>query len=187
MRRGARRAERAGSKNINRQKMAQVEMQHSIKVDYLRMILANTVTLMMKIQVYCGEFGTSGFLQMKKTAERQYPELFKASDLLLERIHSLDIGFNYSLTELKRFNRLMDPLKTKDSLKKLNEMKEDHLWMTELIKKALHRYALEKDRETTRLLLQRLDAHEKSVWELEKSISGIEENEKSGINKIFQK
>ena len=129
-------------------------------------ILADSYSLMIMLHNYHWNVRGKNFRQIHLLTEEQYEDLFKAVDVLAERIRALG---HLAPGSLKEFSELSD-LKEPNSTATENEMLADLLTAHEHISK--HSRKLIQiaddfnDEATADLLTGRVDTHEKNAWML---------------------
>ena len=128
--------------------------------------LADTVTLMLKSQVFHWNVVGPSFVGLHKLTEEHYQDLFAAADELAERIRALGSLVPFSSKIMARSASVGDELALRSTEAMIEELTADH----EAVVRSMRETAEEADKAgdivTHDLLVRRMDFHEKAIWML---------------------
>jgi starvation-inducible DNA-binding protein len=143
---------------------------HSV-VKSLEKALADTYILYTKTQNYHWNYSGSNFYSLHKLFESQYEELAEAIDEIAERLRALGATVAGTNSAFVKLSSLKEDTKALPSDKMVKQLLRDHREII-LELRALSALAEKSDDPATvDLMGRRLNAHEKSAWMLESTIS----------------
>ncbi len=135
-------------------------------VEGLGVFLADTYLLMGKTQAFHWNVTGSNFKGLHELFEEQYNDLFKAVDVLAERIRALDAPAPWSIAEMSGHARISEASGPVDSKRMVQILAEDNATMSRNAN-ALASTAEEMgDIATQDMLSERIEAHDKAAWML---------------------
>jgi starvation-inducible DNA-binding protein len=137
--------------------------------DGLTVFLADTYLLMGKTQACHWNVTGPNFHGLHVLFEAQYTELFKAVDVLAERIRALGSPAPMSIEAMLARATLDEPSRVPDATAMLCMLGEDHETLSAAA--AALADAAEDDLATHDLLVARIAAHDKAAWMLRSHLS----------------
>ena len=128
--------------------------------------LADTMTLMLKTQVFHWNVVGPNFLELHQLTEEHYKDLFEAADELAERVRALGSLIPLDAHQVARASILGEELSLRTREEMLAQLINDH----EAVVRNMRNTALESedlgDVVTHDLLVKRMTFHEKAIWML---------------------
>lgn len=128
--------------------------------------LADTMTLMLKTQVFHWNVVGPIFLDLHKLTEEHYHDMFEAADELAERVRALGSLIPLDAHRMARASILGEELSLRTTEEMLEQLITDH----EAVVRNMRNTALESDDlgdvVTHDLLVKRMAFHEKAIWML---------------------
>jgi starvation-inducible DNA-binding protein len=128
--------------------------------------LADTMTLMLKTQVFHWNVVGPIFLDLHKLTEEHYKDMFDAADELAERVRALGSLIPLDAHRMARASILGEELSLRTTEEMLEQLITDH----EAVVRNMRNTALESndlgDVVTHDLLVKRMAFHEKAIWML---------------------
>lgn len=138
---------------------------HSV-TESLSKLLANTYALYLKTQNYHWNVTGPNFIMLHTLFEQQYEELADAADLIAERLRALNV---YSPGSFAEFSKLMTIAEAKKGASwkvMIESLAHDHDVIIKMMDKCLDLDDIINDEATQDLLIERLRAHQKTLWML---------------------
>jgi len=132
----------------------------------LKEVLANTMMLQLKSQVFHWNVVGPVFYSLHKLTEEHYKDLFEAVDVIAERIRALGHMAPLSLTSLKPSADLKDESRSKTAAVMVETLIDDHECLIRDTRNTAKKAEEHGDLVTTDMLTQRLQFHEQAVWML---------------------
>ena len=139
---------------------------HTRVPEKLAELLANTYALYLKTQNFHWNVTGPTFCMLHTFFEDQYKELAAAIDVIAERIRALGEIAPGSFKEFAALSHIKDALSRKNSEEMIKELAADHHTLITLINTNLPLIEKFRDDVTQGLLIERLSAHEKTLWML---------------------
>lgn len=133
---------------------------------HLSAILADTMFLTIKSQVYHWNVVGPLFKPIHELTEEHYRNLFEASDVIAERIRALGHPAPMSVTDLIPKTNVEEETAPRSAKEMVNQLISDHEEMVRRIRSSAESAEEQKDFVTHDLLTSRLDFHEKAIWML---------------------
>ncbi|MCH9769423.1 MAG: DNA starvation/stationary phase protection protein [Gammaproteobacteria bacterium] len=137
--------------------------------DKLKTVLADTYALYLKTQGYHWNVKGPHFYSIHKMLEAQYEELAAAVDELAECIVILGGQAPASFAEYDKLSNLKAADISQAAPAMLSELAGDHKKVVESLTQAIKAAEAKDDEATAGLLLDRVDAHQKTMWMLSAS------------------
>ncbi len=137
--------------------------------DGLTVFLADTYLLMGKTQACHWNVTGPNFHGLHTLFEVQYTELFKAVDVLAERIRALGSPAPMTIEGMLAQATLSEPARIPDSTAMVRMLGEDHATLSAAAGKLAE--DVEDDLATHDLLVARIAAHDKAAWMLRSHLS----------------
>jgi starvation-inducible DNA-binding protein len=143
-------------------------------VEHLAVVLADTYVTMLQTQCVHWNIEGSDFFSIHNMTQKQYEEMFEAIDEIAERIRALGypapcgIKTYQALATVKEFESNM--LNTKTACQHLLD---SHQQLRLSLNKALAEAERMQDVVTVDLMTERLSTHEKVIWMLNATASGV--------------
>ena len=143
-------------------------------VEHLGVVLADTYVTMLQTQCVHWNIEGSDFFSIHNMTQKQYEEMFEAIDEIAERIRALGfpapcgIKTYQALATVKEFEATM--LSTKTACQHLLD---SHQQLRLSLDKALTEAEKLQDVATADLITDRIIAHEKVIWMLNATASGV--------------
>lgn len=129
-------------------------------------VLANTMTLQMKSQVYHWNVVGPAFFSLHKLTEEHYNNLFAAVDVIAERIRALGHITPLSNKALKGMADIDEETGTRSAGEMVEQLIADHEELIRDARKAANEAGEVGDMVTQDMLITRLAFHEQAVWML---------------------
>lgn len=129
-------------------------------------VLANTMVLQVKTQVYHWNVVGPLFYSLHHLTEEHYQNLFAAVDVLAERIRSLGYAAPLSVKALTKDSDIKEESSNKSASQMVEQLIKDHENLIRDARKAAEAAEEQKDFVTHDLLTARLAFHEQAVWML---------------------
>lgn len=133
---------------------------------HLRLVLADTVLLMIKSQVVHWNVVGPLFVPLHELTEEHYKDLFKAADEIAERIRALGFPAPVNFEKLSDKSSLYEEESLKTAQVMIEQLTNDHERVTRAIRDSAKFAEEQNDFVTHDLLTERLAFHEKAVWML---------------------
>jgi starvation-inducible DNA-binding protein len=134
--------------------------------EVLEKILADSYTLMLKTQNYHWNITGKEFFSLHNALGGFYEELFQAIDHIAERIRTLGYKVDGSYENFIKLTSIKIPKTNANSTTMIDDLQNDHTNLASALKAAIKVAQVEDDEATADLLVQRLAAHEKTIWML---------------------
>lgn len=135
----------------------------------LTALLADTYLLMGKTQACHWNVTGPNFNGLHALFETQYTELFKAVDVLAERIRALGSPAPMTIEGMIALASLKEPARIPDATAMVRMLGEDHGALSAAAAKLAE--DVEDDLATHDLLVSRIAAHDKAAWMLRSHLS----------------
>jgi len=132
----------------------------------LAAVLSDTFTLYLKTHGYHWNVTGPHFRSLHLTFEEQYTELWKAADVLAERMRALGALAPGSYAEFLELASVKDHVPTEDPEQMVKNLLKDHEAIAKSIRPHVEVAEDAKDTATADLLNARLAAHEDAAWML---------------------
>ncbi len=132
----------------------------------LKIVLADTYTLLLKTQNYHWNVMGSNFFAYHQLFEQQYNELFLAVDELAERIRALGHLAPGSFKEFASMATISEAKARQDAQAMLQDLCESNEQMIESLIKLRDAAGMENDSETEDVAIARIKAQQKAAWML---------------------
>lgn len=129
-------------------------------------VLADTYTLMLKTHVYHWNVIGPLFLPIHKLTEEHYEDLFKAADVIAERIRALGSRAPVSFGQLLPKAAVEEETVDRSAHDMVEHLALDHEKMVKGLREAAIAADELDDLVTTDMLTTRLAFHEKAIWML---------------------
>lgn len=136
-------------------------------VQGLSQLLAETYLVYLKTQNFHWNVTGPMFYSYHLLFETQYQELAAAVDLIAERIRTLGSPAPGSFVAYEKLSKIKEETNLPKALHMISLLSNNNKMIIETINKVLPLAESAKDEGTVDLLIERLRAHEKSVWMLE--------------------
>ena len=133
----------------------------------LSKVLADTYAIFLKTHNYHWNVVGPDFNDLHQMFEEQYTELFSATDEVAERIRALGIKAPATFKEFSELSVVKDGDSSQRSDNMLKDLAESHRLVVKNIRSAAAIAQENSDFGTMDLLMDRLQAHEKTLWMLE--------------------
>lgn len=132
----------------------------------LSSLLADTILLQIKSQVYHWNIVGPLFKPIHELTEQHYKDLFAAADVIAERIRALGYPAPQSIAELVPRSKVDEESSIRSAREMVEQLVEDHeAIVRNLRQSAKHAEELD-DYVTNDLMVGRLGFHEKAIWML---------------------
>lgn len=146
-------------------------MQKSIEhnkqvVEDLGKLLADTYTLFLKTQNFHWNVTGPLFYSLHLMFESQYEELYEAIDIIAERIRALGHHSPGSFAEFSKLTQIKEASQHLDANEMLTQLMFDHHQIANLAYKILETTKAQHDEGTMDIVIDRIKAHEKTIWML---------------------
>lgn len=132
----------------------------------LNTVLADTYSLTVKTHNYHWNVEGASFPTLHSLFESHYNELFKATDVIAERIRALGSKVNGTLNAFAKLSSIKEADYELSAEQMLSDLCASHQAALATIDKAIETCDKAKDAASADLLTQRQAAHEKIVWML---------------------
>ena len=129
-------------------------------------VLANTLVLQVKTQVYHWNVAGPLFYSLHKLTEEQYNALFAAADVIAERIRALGHLAPLSASALKPVADVAEETKQRSAGEMIEQLVKDHEKLVRDARAAAKLAEEHDDFATHDLLTERLAFHEQAIWML---------------------
>lgn len=133
---------------------------------HLSRILADTMLLTIKTQVYHWNVVGPLFKPIHDLTEAHYEDLFAASDVIAERIRALGHLAPVSFTDLMPKTELVEESTMRSAQGMVEQLVKDHESMVRNMRESAEFAEQNDDFVTHDLLVGRLNFHEKAIWML---------------------
>ena len=150
-----------GIPHVNRRQLA----------DRLSAVLADTILLQLKSQVYHWNVVGPLFKPIHDLTEVHYRDLFEAVDVIAERIRALGYPAPQSFTDLVPKTALDEESKIRSAQEMVEQLMEDHEAIVRRLRETAKCAEALDDYATHDLLTARLAFHEKAIWMLRATIT----------------
>ncbi|MDH3195562.1 MAG: DNA starvation/stationary phase protection protein [Hyphomicrobiales bacterium] len=138
---------------------------------HLSRVLADSMLLMIKTQVYHWNVVGPLFKPIHDLTEEQYNDLFSATDVIAERIRALGFPAPVSFTDLIPKTNLVEESDMRSAHDMLTQLVDDHEQIVRNIRDSAEFAEESNDLVTHDLLVQRMAVHEKAIWMLRSMIA----------------
>lgn len=129
-------------------------------------VLANTYVLYLKTQNFHWNVRGPNFRELHKLFEEQYLELAEAIDLVAERIRALDSFTPASFSEFVELSQIKEETKHLKAESMLKQLIADHEKLNSYLHEIFDSVQDTGDEGSADLLIERMRAHEKTIWML---------------------
>ena len=138
---------------------------------HLSQVLADSMMLMIKTQVYHWNVVGPLFKPIHDLTEEQYNDLFAAADEIAERIRALGFPAPVSFTDLIPKTNLLEESGMRSAHDMLAQLVDDHEKIVRNIRESAELAEEFNDFVTHDLLVERMAVHEKAIWMLRAMIA----------------
>jgi starvation-inducible DNA-binding protein len=142
------------------------EAQRSRLAGGLTGLLADTYLLHHSTQACHWNVDGPWFGALHRIFEEQYEEMARAIDEIAKRVRSLGFYTPATLAELTRRSRIRQPADLRDPESMLDHLIEAHMQVVHRVNEVRGEAEALLDEATTDLLVERLRAHERTLWML---------------------
>ncbi|WP_062381299.1 Dps family protein [Demequina pelophila] len=132
----------------------------------LAQVLSDTFTLYLKTHGYHWNVTGPHFRSLHLMFEEQYTELWKAADVLAERMRALGAPAPGSYAEFTEHTSIKDNDRTADAMTMVENLRRDHETVARLVRPLVEVAEEAGDGATADLFNARLAAHEDAAWML---------------------
>lgn len=132
----------------------------------LKELLADTYILLLKTHVYHWNVVGPLFIPLHELTEKQYDDLFAATDELAERIRALGVAAPLSFSELLKRTAVEEETANRPADQMIEALIDDHEKITQRLREAAGPAEEADDLVTVDLITRRLAFHEKAIWML---------------------
>jgi starvation-inducible DNA-binding protein len=133
----------------------------------LQTVLANTYALAIKTHAAHWNVSGNGFFQLHDAFGQQYDALFEAADDLAERIRALNEKAPAGMNALSKATTLGDLSGDYSGISIATTLRDDHRSAAKSCESARAIAAEAGDDVTADMLIERIDAHDKTAWMLD--------------------
>ena len=142
-------------------------------VENLRRVLADTFVLYFKTHSFHWNVEGPNFKSLHELFELQYNELWAATDIIAERIRTLDAYAPANWDDMMKFASLQQTGQHPDAKAMVEELANDNMAIVkDTLYPALHAAQAAEDEATTDIIIGRIDIHEKTAWMLRSTAKG---------------
>lgn len=134
--------------------------------DGLSNLLADTFVLYLKTHFYHWNVRGPLFRTLHIMFEEQYNALWTSTDMIAERIRSLDADAPGTFAEYSALASIKEDKKIPKAMDMVKILAEDHAKAVKTAKEAFKAAEAADDEPTQDLLIQRIDYHETTIWML---------------------
>lgn len=138
----------------------------------LSTILAATYQLIIKNHIYHWNVVGPLFKPLHELTESNYEALFKAADIIAERIRALGHLAPPNLGQIAAFSPKEDLADQMTAIEMVEDLILDHESSVRIAREAAKKADSEGDLVTADMLTERLTFHEKALWMLRATVSG---------------
>jgi starvation-inducible DNA-binding protein len=139
--------------------------------EHLAQVLADTYVLMIKTHVYHWNVVGPHFMPLHMLTEAHYNDLFKAADVVAERIRALGHLAPHSIQSMLPESTVEEEQKTRSAEGMIGQLVRDHEKIAQRMRESAVVAEGLEDFVTTDMLTERLAFHEKAIWMLRAMIS----------------
>lgn len=144
-----------------------LEEENAQKMAYdLSIFLADTYLVYLKTQNFHWNVKDPRFHSLHEFFEEQYKSLAEATDEIAERIRTLNAPAPGSFKEFLELTRLEEAKGTLSADEMLKQLINNHQSIVDWLKPMIEQTAKLGDQGTSDLYIERLRAHQKTVWML---------------------
>ncbi len=140
--------------------------------DGIAHLLASTFTLYLKTHYFHWNVTGLMFPTLHALFEKQYNELFLATDTLAERIRSLGFSAPGSYSQFKDLTFIKEATTVPKAQEMISQLLADHEAMARNIRELAVVAEKAEDEASLDLLTERTEAHEKTAWMLRSMLEG---------------
>jgi starvation-inducible DNA-binding protein len=140
-------------------------------VNNLKAVLADSYSLFLKTQNYHWNVTGPNFISLHTIFEDQYNDLFKAIDVIAERIRALGDKAPGTYSAYSKLTKIKDGNENNDYKTMIKELSHDQLLIVDTLKIALLNAQKIADEATADIIIGRIAAHQKNAWMLNSSKS----------------
>lgn len=138
---------------------------------HLAQVLADTYVLMIKTHVYHWNVVGPHFMPLHTLTESHYNDLFKAADIIAERIRALGHLAPHSIQSMLPESTVEEEQKSRSAESMISQLVHDHEQIARRMRESAGVAEELEDFVTTDMLTDRLAFHEKAIWMLRAMIS----------------
>ena len=139
-------------------------------VNDLTKFLSGTYALYLKTQNYHWNVTGPNFISLHTMFEDQYNDLFKAIDVIAERIRALDDKAPGTYSAYSKLTKIKDGNENNDYKTMIKELAHDQLLIVETLRITLFNAQKIADEATADIMIERIQAHQKNAWMLNSNI-----------------
>ncbi|MGH1353255.1 MAG: Dps family protein [Methyloligellaceae bacterium] len=137
----------------------------------LSKVLADTMVLMTKTQVYHWNVVGAIFKPLHELTEEQYRDLFEAVDIIAERIRALGFTAPLSFKDLMHRTILVEEVEVLTPQQMLQQLIRDHEIVVRQMRDIAEQAEKSNDFVTHDLLVSRMAFHENAIWQLRATLT----------------
>jgi starvation-inducible DNA-binding protein len=138
--------------------------------DALEEILANSYFLQLKTQNYHWNVEGPNFKGLHELFEMQYNDIFVANDAIAERARFLGKKIDATYENFSKLNEAKSGNKDFSASEMVKDLVADNELLVKKFNEAIKLAQDSGDEASADILIQRIQAHEKSIWMLKSSI-----------------
>lgn len=136
----------------------------------LAKVLADTYLLLVKTQNFHWNVAGPQFFSLHLLFEKQYGELFSATDEIAERIRALGFFVEASAEGFKKISSIREDSRVLTAHEMLDQLLKGHEQVIRELRRLLELAEKEGDGATVDLIGRRMGAHEKAAWMLRSQV-----------------
>ena len=145
-------------------------MANKKNADLLKVALADSYILYLKTQNYHWNVTGTHFKSLHLMFEDQYNDLFKAVDLIAERIRALGEKAPGSFAQYSKLSSIKEGDEYLDDMSMVKDLAKDQDIIVETLMNVLHQAQDTDDEVTASIVTDRLEVHQKNAWMLNSSL-----------------
>ncbi len=145
-------------------------MANKKNADLLKVALADSYILYLKTQNYHWNVTGTHFKSLHLMFEDQYNDLFKAVDLIAERIRALGEKAPGSFAQYSKLSSIKEGDEYLDDMSMVKDLAKDQDIIVETLMSVLHQAQDTDDEVTASIVTDRLEVHQKNAWMLNSSL-----------------
>lgn len=154
----------------------------------LARVLANTFKLYQKTHAFHWNVEGAHFSELHLLFEQQYEEIWKAADVLAERLRALGYYVPATSADFEKLSAVKEELAVPSANLMIKQLAQDHETLIGVINEVYRQADDVQDKATTSIYEERLVAHEKHLWMLNSFMHGMAEAgvmEKTPLSKLM--
>ncbi|MBL6784737.1 MAG: DNA starvation/stationary phase protection protein [Rickettsiales bacterium] len=138
--------------------------------ELLKIALADSYILYLKTQNYHWNVTGTHFKSLHLMFEDQYNDLFKAVDLIAERIRALGEKAPGSFAKYSKVTNIKEGDEDLDDMSMVKDLAHDQDIIVETLMNILHKAQEHDDEVTAGIVTDRIEIHQKNAWMLKSSL-----------------